>query len=220
VVRSGGPANQGTTPEPDHSFKMRDWFGARLRTLIMMRREAHFDVLGPLKALRRYAQSLTGHAVDAEDLVHDALMRAYENRATFRTGGNSKVWPLSILHNVYGDRSRTRYAKARRLARAGELVEPHPLPTREQHVRLCQVRQAFIELPKEQRAALHLVAIEGLTSIGAVAAVGVPVGTLMSRIARAGDGLRAIEDKDSMAPTTAARRRHVKVVGGADGHPY
>ena len=82
---------------------------------------------------------------------------------------------------------------------------------------LCQVRQAFLALPKEQRAALHLVAIEGLTYVEAAAAVGVPVGTLMSRIVRARDGLRAIEDNDSGAFTTAARRRHVKVVGGADG---
>ena len=61
-------------------------------------------------------------------------------------------------------------------------------------MRPCQVRQAFIALPKGQRPALHLVAIEGLTYVEAAAAVGVPVETLMSRIARARDWLRAIED--------------------------
>jgi hypothetical protein len=45
-------------------------------------------VLGRLTTLRRYAQSLTRHDVDAEDLVHDALVRAYEKRATFHAGGN------------------------------------------------------------------------------------------------------------------------------------
>ena len=49
----------------------------------MMRREARFDVLGQLTALRRYAQSLTRHDVDAEDPVNDALVRAYESAPPF-----------------------------------------------------------------------------------------------------------------------------------------
>ena len=65
-----------------------------------------------------------------------------------------------------------------------------------------RLRQAFIELPKEPHAALHLAAIEGLTY--AAAAVGVSVGTLMSRIARTPDELRAIEDIGSIASTNAA----------------
>jgi RNA polymerase sigma-70 factor (ECF subfamily) len=133
------------------------------------------------RPLRRYAWSLTRRHVDAEDLVHDALVSAYEKRATFQTGGNLKVWLLSILHNVYVDGSRARHAGAQRLARAGELTEPYLPPGQDHRVRLRQVRQTFIELPKEQRAALHLVAIEGLTYAEAAATLGIPVGTLMSR---------------------------------------
>jgi len=181
----------------------------------MMLREARFDVLGQLTALRRYAWSLTRRHVDAEDLVHDALVRAYEKRATFH-GGNLKVWLLSILHNVYVDGSRARHAEAQRLARAGELTEPYLPPGQDHHVRLRQVGQAFIELPKEQCAALHLVTIEGLTYAEAAATLGIPVGTLMSRIARARERLRAIEDSDSAA-SPDARGRHLRVVGGADG---
>jgi RNA polymerase sigma factor (sigma-70 family) len=186
----------------------------------MIRREPRFDVLGQLTAPRHYAHSLTRHDVDAGDLVHDALVRAYEKRATFHTGGNLKVWLLSILHNVYVDRSQARYAEARHLAHVGELTEPHLPPRQNHHVCLCQVRQAFLALPKEQRAALHLVAIEGLTYVEAAAALGAPVGTLMSRIVRARDGLRVIEDNDSIASTIVARRCHVKVVGGADGRSH
>jgi RNA polymerase sigma factor (sigma-70 family) len=181
----------------------------------MMLREARFDVIGQLTALRRYAQSLTRHHVDAEDLVHDALVRAYEKRASFH-GGNLKVWLLSILHNVYVDRSRARQAEAQRLARAGELTEPYLAPGQDHHVRLRQVGQAFIELPKEQRAALHLVTIEGLTYAEAAATLSIPVGTLTSRIARARETLRAIEDSDSAA-SPDARGRHLRVVGGANG---
>jgi RNA polymerase sigma-70 factor, ECF subfamily len=99
----------------------------------------------------------------------------------------------------------------------GEIARGASSSRADHHVRLRQVRQAFVELPKDQRAGLDPVAIEGLTYVEAAAAVGVPVGTLMSCIARAGDGLRAIEDNDSMASATAAKRCHVKVVGGADG---
>lgn len=129
----------------------------------MIRREPRLDVLGQLTALRRYAQSLTRHDVGAEELAHDAPVRADEERATFHTGGNLKVWLLSILYNVYVNRSRARYAEARDVAHAGELTEPHLPPRQDHHVRLCQVRQAFLALPKEQCAAPHLVAIEGLT---------------------------------------------------------
>src|ERR1700745_2011948 len=73
---------------------------------------------------------------------------ALTKSATFHTGGNLKVWLLSILHNVYVDRTKARYAEARPLAHFGELTEPH-LPPRQNHdVCLCQVRQAFLALPK------------------------------------------------------------------------
>ncbi|PTE18887.1 RNA polymerase subunit sigma, partial [Cereibacter changlensis JA139] len=73
-------------------------------------------------------------------------------------------------------------------------------------VRLAQIRAAFFRLPEDQRAALHLVAIEGLSYPEAAKVLGVPQGTLMSRLARARAALRAFEDG---AP-------HLKLVGGRD----
>jgi RNA polymerase sigma factor (sigma-70 family) len=182
----------------------------------MTAREFHFDVLGQLPGLRRYARSLTRNDIDAEDLVHDALVRAYENRTSFRAGHNLRVWLMSILHNVFVDRTRTRRAEAQRIARLGELVEQQLAPGQDQHVRLCQVRLAFIELPDEQRAALHLVAIEGLTYTEAAATLGIPVGTLMSRIARARAALRTIEDNDFESSTSTTKGRYLRIVGGWD----
>src|ERR1700719_1703075 len=83
---------------------------------------APFDVLGQLTALRRYARSLTRSDVDAEDLVHDALVRAYEKRASFQSGRNLRAWLLSILHNVFIDGRRARQAETQRIARAAELL--------------------------------------------------------------------------------------------------
>ena len=180
----------------------------------MIARKFHFDVLDQLPGLRRYARSLTRNDIDAEDLVHDALVRAYEKRASFRPGHNLRGWLMSILHNVFVDGTRARCAEAQRLARVGELVEQQLAPGQDQHVRLCQVRQAFIELPDEQRAALHLVAIEGLTYTEAAATLGIPVGTLMSRIARARAALRIIEDNDFESSTSTTKGRYLRVVGG------
>ncbi len=75
-------------------------------------------------------------------------------------------------------------------------------------MRLLQVRRAFIDLPEEQRAALHLVAIEGLSYQEVANALGIPLGTLMSRIGRARASLRELEEG---APV---KGNHLKIVGG------
>jgi RNA polymerase sigma-70 factor (ECF subfamily) len=79
----------------------------------------------------------------------------------------------------------------------------------EHSVRLSQVREAFFKLPEEQRSALHLVAIEGLTYSQAADATGVPLGTLMSRIGRARAALREMEDA-----VPVHGKNHLRIVGG------
>jgi len=171
-------------------------------------RKPRFDVLGQVGALRRYARSLTRDAVDAEDLVHDALVRAYERRGSFRPGGNIRAWLLSILHNAFIDGVRRRRSEAARIEETGRLGESALAAPQEHSVRLSQVRRAFIDLPEEQRAALHLVAIEGLSYQEAADALGIPLGTLMSRIGRARASLRELEDG------VPVKGSHLKIVGG------
>jgi Sigma-70, region 4 len=86
---------------------------------------------------------------------------------------SSANWLMSILHNIFIDGTRLRRAEVQRLARATELVDRVP-PRPGWHVRLNQVREAFMELPDEQRAALHLVAIEGLGYAEAAEALSIP----------------------------------------------
>lgn len=167
-----------------------------------------FDIIGQLGSLRRYARSLTRDGIEAEDLVHDALVRAYERRDTFRSGGNLRAWLLSILHNTFIDRVRSRRSETARLEQAGYLAEDSTPAPQEQSVRLAQVRVAFFSLPEEQRSALHLVAIEGLSYQQAANASGVPLGTLMSRIGRARAALRQMEE----APVRG--KNHLRIVGG------
>jgi RNA polymerase sigma-70 factor (ECF subfamily) len=61
------------------------------------------DVIGLIEPLRRYARVLTRDASQAEDLVQDTLVRAYERHATFRASGNLRAWLLSVLHNTFID---------------------------------------------------------------------------------------------------------------------
>jgi RNA polymerase sigma factor (sigma-70 family) len=196
------------------SARLRDYFDSQLRIPDMMNTSGNvcrkFNVLGELPSLRRYARTLTRSDIDAEDLVHDALVRAYEKRGSFRAGADLRVWLLSIMHNIFIDGTRARGAGAQRLKRVGELIDQELPPAQDHHVRLRQIRQAFIELPEEQRAALCLIAIEGLSYSEAAAALGIPVGTLMSRIARARNALRAVDDP---APSASAGR-NLRLVGG------
>lgn len=166
-------------------------------------------MLGQLGSLRRYARSLTRNGADAEDLVHDTLVRAYERRASFRRGGNLRAWLLSILHNTFVDGARSRRAETARVERAGYLADISLDAPQEHSMRLAQVRDAFLGLSEEQRAALHLVAIDGLSYQEAADALGIPIGTLMSRIGRARAALREMED------ASPARPSHLRVVGAS-----
>ncbi|TCU13387.1 sigma-70 family RNA polymerase sigma factor [Rhizobium sullae] len=172
----------------------------------MERKERPFDVIGQLAVLRRYARALVRNPDDAEDLVHDALVRAFEKRQSFRRAGNLRTWLLSILHNAHIDRVRQNRSVARRHDEAALETDPS-LPAGQEHaVRLQQVRDAFFDLPEEQREALHLVAIEDLSYQEAAASLGIPIGTLMSRVSRARAQLREFE-------AATPRASHLRLIG-------
>ncbi len=179
------------------------------------------DVLANLAPMRRYARALTRDEGAAEDLVQDALVRAYEKRSTFRLGGDLRTWILSILHNTFIDSQRRLKAEQRRVAQTAELYEAHSPASQENAIRLQQIRQAFLRLSDEQRAVLHLVAIEGMKYQEAANTLGISIGTLMSRLGRARAALRLFEEGGAVEQTEAERsavRKYghpkLKVVGG------
>lgn len=164
-------------------------------------------VIAELGPMRRYALALTRDASAADDLVQESLLRAFEKRASFRPDGPLRSWLLSILHNCFIDARRRDDARGRR--DAAFVAEDRLAPVQDHAVRLSQVADAFQQLPEEQRAALHLVAIEGLAYAEAAAVLDIPIGTLMSRIGRARTQLRAIEEGQG-------RPRGLRLVGGND----
>ena len=131
--------------------------------------------------------------------MQDALVRAYERQGSFRAGGNLRGWLLSIMHNTFIDGRRRHLAEARRLEQAAATIETAVPAEQESRIRLQQIQAAFMSLPDDQRAALHLVAVEGLSYQEAATALGVPIGTLMSRLGRARAALRAYEAGSSSA---------------------
>ncbi|WP_420405320.1 sigma-70 family RNA polymerase sigma factor [Nisaea sp.] len=168
------------------------------------------DIVGQIDVLRRYARVLTRDASAADDLVQSTLLRAHERSATFRTGSDVRVWLMSILHNIFiDDRRSARATEARERA----WVEMHPgfsPPSGENAARLGQIREAFFSLVHEQREALHLVAVEGLELAEAAKVLGVPTGTVMSRVGRARKALRKYEESGPKGAIT----RTFRVVGG------
>jgi RNA polymerase sigma-70 factor (ECF subfamily) len=173
------------------------------------------DVVGLLGPLRRYARALTRDESQAEDLVQDTLVRAYERRGSFRLGGNLRVWLLSILHNTFIDERRRRNAESLRIEQLAEVATAELPADQESRVRFQQIRQAFLCLPDEQRSALHLVAVEGLSYQEAAAALGIPTGTLMSRLGRARAALRAFEAGQGPLQIATGQRPNLRVVGGS-----
>ncbi len=154
------------------------------------------DIVELLPPLRRYARSLTRDALKADDLVHDTLVRALEAKGSLRANTNLRTWMMTVLHNVFIDEQRRKRVEARHADVLVQLSDDVALPAQEGRVRLSQIRKAFETLPEEQRAALHLVTLEGMAYADAAAVLGIPIGTLMSRLGRGRAALRAFEENE------------------------
>lgn len=162
-----------------------------------------------LPALRRFALALTRDPAEADDLVQEALLRGHERRRGLKASGNLKSWLFSILKNAFLDGHRNRRARERREASVAAFAPIVMDAPQEAAVRLGQLRGAFLALPDDQREALSLIALEGLTYSEAAKVASVPLGTLMSRVARARENLRAFEAGGSSSPG-------LRIVGGRD----
>lgn len=174
-----------------------------------MTKPVTLDVQSHLDAMLRYARTLSrGNATEADDLVHEALVKALEAQGSFRRGGNLRGWLMSILHNTFVSQRRKRLSDDRKTAAAAMMADDVSAPEQESRTRLAAVVAAFDRLPEEQRTVLHLVAVEGLSYQEAADALGVPVGTVMSRLSRAREALRRWE--------AGSGRPGLKIVGGTD----
>lgn len=166
--------NTGTPPRPpssdDASFK------AELVTLI--------------PHLRAFARTLTGDATAADDLAQEAMMKAWDARASYQMGTNMKAWTFMILRNQF-------YSEKRRSWRQSQLDQEAAERTLvavddpEAPIALDELRQALQTLPEEQREALILVGAGGFAYEEAAEICQCAVGTVKSRVSRARKAVQA-----------------------------
>ena len=170
------------------------------------------QLLGAIPRLRRYARSLVFDASAADDLVQTALERALAHWHQFDQRRDILVWTLSIAHNAHMD-ERRRHARLPLADNHGEqqfgtLEERHAAHSPDIGLQLDLVA-ALKQLPIEQREPLLLVTLEQLSYAECAELLNIPIGTVMSRIARARVALRALLDGRAPAAVAASLRRVV-----------
>jgi RNA polymerase sigma-70 factor (ECF subfamily) len=142
--------------------------------------------------LRRYARALTRDIVAADDLVQDCLVRGLAKIHLWKEGTDLRAWLFTILHNQYVN-------QVRRAVREGATVsvsETEPSLTRAadqgKRLELRDLDRAMARLPEEQRTVILLVGLEGMRYEAVAEVIGVPVGTVRSRLSRGREALRRL----------------------------
>ncbi|MGH7046223.1 MAG: RNA polymerase sigma factor [Stellaceae bacterium] len=144
------------------------------------------QLIAILPRLRRFARGLTGSASEADDLVQAACERALARRHQFQEGTRFDSWMFRIVQTIWIDQLRSRQVRKEDAALSEErLGSDEPVRRAEARLALSEVRSALDHLPPEQRAVLLLVTVDGLSYKEAAEIVQVPIGTIMSRLARA-----------------------------------
>lgn len=141
-------------------------------------------------ALRRYARALTRDTDRADDLVQDCLERAIRKQALWQPTGSLKSWLFRILLNLYRNELRTNRRRGEHVAVDTLLVEPSIAPAQPGRIALAEMSRAIDLLNVEQKEALLLVVLDGMSYAEAAEALSIPIGTLMSRLGRARAALR------------------------------
>jgi len=144
------------------------------------------QLVAVLPRLRRFARGLAGSAADADDLVQAACERALARQHQFQEGTRFDSWMFRIVQTIWIDQIRARDVRKEDSEVAEErLGSDEPVRRVEARLALDEVRRAVDRLPPDQRTALLLVTVDGLSYKEAAEVVQVPVGTIMSRLARA-----------------------------------
>lgn len=142
--------------------------------------------------LRRYAKALVNNSADADDLVQECLMKTLEKCPSWRSVRNPRAYLFSVLHNVYVDKmngARVKMTEIDPEGRDGALVSP---PAQLDKMALHDLESALQKLPAAQREVVLLVGLQGMNYREAADVLKVPLGTVMSRLSRGRETLRAL----------------------------
>ncbi len=177
----------------------------------MQSMSASHAIVGQIPALRRYARALTGDVWAADDLVQDTLERACHKWSLWTPGTDLRAWLFTLMHNLHA--SQLRRAPAPAVDIDALEAEPAAMPTAADEP--LDLQRCLLLLPDEQRAVLLLAALEDLSYAEIGRVLGVPIGTVMSRLSRARERLRQLMDghppeRSGTGPTGRPALRRLK----------
>lgn len=149
------------------------------------------QIITLLPRLRRFARTLARSPHDADDLTQITVERALTRLDQWRPDSRLESWMFGIMKNAWIDEARSRGRRSRLFApeESGENVGD---ASSEAHIHALTIQDAMARLPEEQRLAVALVLVEGLSYKEAAEIMEVPVGTLTSRLARGREALEAL----------------------------
>ena len=147
-------------------------------------------ILAEIPRLRRYARAMLGDRAAADDLVQDTLERAWSRLQQWRAGSDMRAWLFGIMHNLRVDQLRRPRLPTQSLDEDDFEVPTRATQTDELELR--DLESALGRVPDEQREVLLLVALEEMSYVEIAATLGIPVGTVMSRLSRGRERLRLI----------------------------
>jgi RNA polymerase sigma-70 factor (ECF subfamily) len=155
----------------------------------MARRDGDFErvVLPHAPSLLRFALRLTGNSFHADDLVQETLLLAWRGFGQFEPGTNAHAWLFRILMNVFRQQKRKGRSSfaTEPLAHAVRATQPSSHAS-------VEVIQAFDRLGSDQRSVLLLAVVEGFKCREISEILNIPIGTVMSRLSRAREGMREL----------------------------
>lgn len=148
-----------------------------------------------LRGLHRFALTLVRDRHEAEELVQETVLKAIEGAHTWKEGRDLRRWLFAIMHNVFVSDMRRRRTRRRAVGDHADQANQADPPRQIPRIELGQALRALYTLPEQQREPLLLVSVEGLSYREASETLGIPVGTLMSRLARGREALREAVDR-------------------------
>ena len=138
-----------------------------------------------LPRLRRFASVLTRSHDDAEDVVQAAVERALRHADSWQQGTRLDIWLYRIMQNLWRDELRAHRRRAEPLDSHADIAGADGRDVTMRHIQSNEARQALDDLPEEQSVVIALVVLEGMSYQQTADILEVPVGTVMSRLARA-----------------------------------
>ena len=140
--------------------------------------------------LRRYARALAGNRDDADDLVQDTLERAWAKSVLWRGVADMRAWLFGIMHNLHVDGIRR--PKLATVLMDDDTPDVAVAPTQGERLAVLDLQGALDLLPVEQKEIVLLIALEDMSYADVAATLGIPIGTVMSRLSRGRERLRAL----------------------------